>query len=93
MKSVTVALLALTFSGAAWAQPALKVFGLLMVAWFVALLVLRRVRPEAEQMRRLRRDARELLADVDRRLAKRAGTLKEDALRRLDRERIAPREP
>ncbi|MCI0571765.1 MAG: signal peptidase I, partial [Myxococcaceae bacterium] len=71
-------------ASAAWAQPALKAVGLAMLAWFFALVVLRRVLPGQERLRRLRRESRELLGEVDRRLRRRGGVLREDVLRRLE---------
>jgi signal peptidase I len=79
-----IVLIEFSQDSAAWAQPALKLFGLLMMGWFFALLVLRRVYPVAERQRRLRREARELLGEVDRRLRRKGGALKEESLRRLE---------
>jgi signal peptidase I len=48
-----------------WAQPALKLFGLLMVVWFVALWTARLFFNQFRQMRKLRHEARELSQDVE----------------------------
>lgn len=55
---------------AAWAQPLMKGLGLLMVAYFVALLVWRNVSPKEKELRRLRTEAHELIAENERILAK-----------------------
>ncbi len=46
-------------------QPLLKDFGLVMLAWFAALAVYRTVLPGPRKVRKLRRDARELLREID----------------------------
>lgn len=60
---------------AGWAQPALQLFGLLLLGWLVALAVLRRVYPQADRARRGRREARELLSEVGRKLARQGGAV------------------
>ncbi|NTX54498.1 signal peptidase I [Myxococcus sp. CA039A] len=57
-------------TAAAWAQPAMKGLGLLMVAYFVALLVWRNVSPREKQLRRLRHEAHELISENERILQK-----------------------
>ena len=47
-----------------WAQPALKVFGLLMIGWFLALWLARLVFSRFRQLRKLRREARELSSEL-----------------------------
>lgn len=78
-----IVLVEFSAASASWAQPALKAFGLLMVAWFVALGVLRRVYPQADRLRRLRREGRELLGEVDKRL-RRSAPRDEATLHRLE---------
>jgi signal peptidase I len=55
---------------AVWAQPVMKGLGLLMVLYFVALLVWRNVSPKEKELRRLRTEAHELVAENERILAK-----------------------
>jgi signal peptidase I len=55
---------------ATWAQPVMKGLGLLMVAYFVGLLVWRNVSPREKQLRRLRTEAHELVAENERILSK-----------------------
>ena len=50
---------------AAWAEPAMRGFGLFTFLWFVGLLVLRVVAREPTRLRRLRHEAREATAEVD----------------------------
>ena len=57
-------------STAAWAQPAMKGLGLLMVVYFVALLVWRNASSKEKALRGLRHEAHELLAENERILAK-----------------------
>jgi signal peptidase I len=49
-----------------WAQPALKSLGLLMIAWFFALLAWRAAFPQARNLRRLRHQAREASLELQR---------------------------
>ncbi|MCE9671333.1 signal peptidase I [Myxococcus stipitatus] len=58
-------------AAASWAQPAMKGFGLAMVAYFVALLVWRNVSPREKALRPLRYEAAELV-DENERLLRRA---------------------
>ncbi|MCP3099595.1 signal peptidase I [Myxococcus sp. K15C18031901] len=55
---------------AAWAQPAMKGFGLVMVAYFLALLVFRNLSAKERALRPLRYEAGELLEEGDRLLRK-----------------------
>jgi signal peptidase I len=55
-----------------WAQPLLKAFGLLMVAWFIALLVARLALPRFRKLRSLRHESKEL-ADELAKLTRRHG--------------------
>jgi signal peptidase I len=48
-----------------WAQPALKLFGLLMIGWFVGLWTARLLFTQFRQMRKLRHEARELSQDIE----------------------------
>ncbi|MBZ4418540.1 signal peptidase I [Myxococcus sp. RHSTA-1-4] len=57
-------------AAAAWAQPAMKGLGLLMVAYFVALLVWRNVSPKEKALRGLRHEAHELISENERILQK-----------------------
>lgn len=57
-------------TAASWAQPAMKGLGLVMVAYFVALLVWRNVSPTEKKLRRLRHEAHELIAENQRILQK-----------------------
>ncbi|NMO19268.1 signal peptidase I [Pyxidicoccus fallax] len=57
-------------AAAAWAQPLMKGLGLLMVAYFVALLVWRNVSPKEKALRGLRHEAHELISENERILAK-----------------------
>lgn len=63
-----ILLVELAPSTATWAQPLIKTFGLLMVAWFVAGLGYRVAVARARKLRRLRVEAGELLAQMDREL-------------------------
>ncbi|WP_338866046.1 signal peptidase I [Myxococcus stipitatus] len=57
-------------TAASWAQPAMKGLGLVMVAYFVALLVWRNVFPKEKKLRRLRHEAHELISENQRILQK-----------------------
>ncbi|AGC45758.1 signal peptidase I [Myxococcus stipitatus DSM 14675] len=57
-------------AAASWAQPAMKGLGLLMVAYFVALLVWRNVSPTEKKLRGLRHEAHELISENQRILRK-----------------------
>lgn len=70
-----VALIEILPAAVGWALPALRAVALLLLAWWVGLWVLRLARPKVEKARRIRRDARELLSLLDKRLAKLEGTL------------------
>ncbi len=58
-----------------WAQGLLKLFGLAMLGYFGGLLVYRFAIPKAGALRRLRREAREQLHEVDQLLRKSEGKL------------------
>lgn len=63
-----ILLVELAPQSAGWAQPLLKLFGLLMVLWFIALALHRVAFAEARKLRRLRVEAGELLGQMDREL-------------------------
>jgi signal peptidase I len=48
-----------------WAQPTLKIFGCLMIGWFIGLWLARLLFTQFRQMRRLRHQARELEQDIE----------------------------
>lgn len=66
-----------------WAQPVLKGFGLLMVAYFVALLVLRVVPWPGKLRHQLRQDARELLLEIERVMDRAGDRLREGPRQKL----------
>ncbi|MBU8897038.1 signal peptidase I [Corallococcus sp. H22C18031201] len=78
-----VTLIEVAPSTAGWAQPAMKGFGLLMVAYFVALLIWRNVSPKEKAIRQLRHDARELIAEDERILARVQGKVPAQASERI----------
>ena len=63
-------LIELAPAAAAWAQPLMKGLGLLMVAYFVALLVWRNASPREKALRGLRHEAHELISENERILQK-----------------------
>lgn len=54
----------LSTPSAAWAQPALKGFGLLMIAWFVGLIIVRNVLREFGRLRKVRHQVWEFLGEI-----------------------------
>jgi len=70
-----IALIELIPGAVTWALPALRGVAVLLLAWWIGLLVGRLVRPRIEKARRTRRDARDLLNLLDKRLAKLGATL------------------
>jgi len=63
-----ILLVELAPSATSWAQPAIKGFGLLMVAWFIAALIHRLAFSKPRKLRRLRVETGELLVQMDREL-------------------------
>lgn len=79
-----------------WTQPALKAFGLAMLAYFAGLLVWRALSPRQRKVRKLRHEARELRSEVARRYNRAGAKLDADvresiieATRELDRAQSA----
>lgn len=70
-----IALIELFPGSLGWALPMLRGVAALLVLWWVVLLALRLLRPKVEKARRTRRDARDLISLLDKRLAKLKGTL------------------
>lgn len=70
-------------AAAAWAKPAMQYFGLAMFAYYVGLLVFRLVSPRERTLRKLRHEARELLAEDERILRRVPGKVSPEVSERL----------